>query len=43
MKINNKPYLIAEILLLRGLPEYVIKTITRLADDELQALKQKWI
>ncbi|WP_409289963.1 hypothetical protein V1498_04505 [Peribacillus sp. SCS-26] len=41
MRLTNKPYLIAEILLLRGLPEYVIKTITMLADEELQALKQK--
>ncbi|WP_290369283.1 hypothetical protein [Bacillus sp. CECT 9360] len=38
----KKPYLIAEILLERGLPVSVVKEITDLADQELQTLKRKW-
>ncbi|WP_155890011.1 hypothetical protein [Peribacillus kribbensis] len=43
MGIQDKPYLIAEILFLRGLPLNVIKTITSLADEELQSIKEKFI
>ena len=38
----KKPYLIAEILLLRGMPDFVIKEITALAECELFHLKRKW-
>ncbi|MFJ7974111.1 hypothetical protein JNUCC23_19015 [Peribacillus sp. JNUCC 23] len=37
----TKPYLIAEILLRRGLPENVVKEITRLAENEIVWLKKK--
>lgn len=42
MILLTKPYLIAEILLRRGLPEDVVKEITRLAENEIIWLKQKW-
>jgi hypothetical protein len=35
----NKPYLIAQILFERGMPELVIKEITALDENELQFLK----
>ncbi|WP_301950657.1 hypothetical protein [Bacillus sp. V59.32b] len=38
----KKPYLIAEILLERGLPVSVVKEITDLAEQELQTIKRKW-
>jgi hypothetical protein len=38
----KKPYLIAEILLNRGMPDLVIKEITALAECELFHLKRKW-
>ena len=38
----KKPYLIAEILLKRGMPDMVIKEITALAECELFLLKRKW-
>lgn len=38
----KKPYLIAEILLRRGMPDLVIKEITALAECELFLLKRKW-
>ncbi|MGE8078996.1 hypothetical protein [Peribacillus loiseleuriae] len=38
----TKPYLIADILLRRGLPENVVKEITRLAENEIVWLKKKW-
>lgn len=38
----KKPYLIAEILLKRGLPVSVVKEITDLAEHEIQLLKRKW-
>ena len=37
----KKPYLIAEILLRRGMPDFVIKEITALAECELFLLKRK--
>lgn len=37
----NKQFLIAEILLKRGMPDFVIKEITSVADDELLYLKKK--
>ena len=37
----KKPYLIAEILLKRGMPDLVIKEITALAECELFLLKRK--
>jgi hypothetical protein len=38
----KKPYLIAEILLRRGMPDYVIKEVTALEECELFLLKRKW-
>ncbi|MGG4153981.1 hypothetical protein [Peribacillus muralis] len=38
----KKPYMIAEILLRRGLPDYVIIEVTALAECELFLLKRKW-
>ncbi|MBK5443649.1 hypothetical protein ACFY5J_19340 [Peribacillus butanolivorans] len=38
----KKPYLIAEILLRRGVPDFVIKEVTALAECELFLLKRKW-
>ncbi|WP_285768982.1 hypothetical protein [Peribacillus sp. SI8-4] len=38
----KKPYLIAEILFRRGMPDCVIKEVTGLADCELLLLKRKW-
>ncbi|WP_409302307.1 hypothetical protein [Peribacillus sp. SCS-155] len=35
----SKPYLIAQILLERGMPEFVIKEITALDERELDILK----
>ncbi|WP_180954679.1 hypothetical protein [Bacillus sp. V5-8f] len=35
----KKPYLIAEILLKRGMPITVVKEITNLADHEIRRLK----
>lgn len=35
-------YLIAEILLERGLPETVVQAITKLGEPELDRLKSKW-
>ncbi|WP_158555777.1 hypothetical protein [Peribacillus glennii] len=37
----KKPYLIAEILLKRGMPLAVVKEITDLAEHEIQRLKRK--
>jgi hypothetical protein len=37
----KKPYLIAEILLERGLPVSVVKEITDLAEHEIQLLRRK--
>ncbi|MFD0051163.1 hypothetical protein ACFVHQ_17785 [Actinomycetes bacterium NPDC127524] len=41
MSSENKPYLIAEILLLRGLPISVIKEITALDVHEIKKIRQK--
>ncbi|SFC59339.1 hypothetical protein SAMN05443252_104504 [Bacillus sp. OV322] len=41
MSSENKPYLIAEILLLRGLPINVIKEITALDVNEIKKIRQK--
>lgn len=38
----EKQYLIAEILLERGLPDLVVKEITKLGEHELFFLKNKW-
>lgn len=38
----EKQYLIAEILLERGLPDLVVKEITKLGENELFFLKNKW-
>lgn len=38
----KKPYLIAEILINRGLPDKVVKEITAIAESELCFLKRKW-
>lgn len=38
----EKPYLIAEILIKRGLPAFVIKEITALKECELNPLIKKW-
>ncbi|MFF2501318.1 MULTISPECIES: hypothetical protein [Peribacillus] len=40
--MKKKPYLIAEILLKRGMPDYVIKEVTALKECELFLLKRKW-
>lgn len=37
----NKQFLIAEILLKRGMPDFVIKEITAVAEHELLYLKKK--
>ncbi len=42
MRIHKKPYLIAEILLLRKVPWYVIKEITAIAEEELEFLRLKY-
>ncbi|WP_419882035.1 hypothetical protein ACN6MY_21775 [Peribacillus sp. B-H-3] len=42
MSSENKPYLIAEILLLRGLPISVIKEITALDAHEIKRIRQKY-
>ena len=34
-------YLIAEILLKRGMPDFVVKEITAIAEQELLSLKKK--
>lgn len=41
-RVYEKPYLIAEILLRRGMPDYVIKEVTALKECELFLLKRKW-
>ncbi|WP_157951015.1 hypothetical protein [Peribacillus acanthi] len=41
MRNHNKPYLIAEILLLRNVPWFVIKEITEIAEEELEFLLRK--
>jgi hypothetical protein len=38
---HNKPYLIAEILLLRKVPWSVIKEITEICEEELEFLLRK--
>ncbi|MCK1985975.1 MULTISPECIES: hypothetical protein [Peribacillus] len=40
--MKKKPYLIAEILLKRGMADYVIKEMTALEECELFLLKRKW-
>ena len=37
----NKQFLIAEILLKRGLPDFVVKEITAVAEQDLLYLKKK--
>ena len=37
----NKQYLIAEILLRRGMPDFVVKEMTAVAEQELLYLKRK--
>ena len=37
----NKQFLIAEILLKRGMPDFVVKEITAIAEQELLCLKNK--
>jgi hypothetical protein len=37
----NKQFLIAEILLKRGMPDFVVKEITAIAEQELLFLKNK--
>jgi len=41
MTKEKKAYLIAEILLERSLPDYVIKVITDLAEEDIVYLKMK--
>lgn len=41
MTKEKKAYLIAEILLERSLPDYVIKVITDLAEEDIVYLKRK--
>ncbi|WP_180954314.1 hypothetical protein [Bacillus sp. M6-12] len=41
MNGTDKPYLIAEILIDRGMPAIVIKEITNFCDDELSKLMKK--
>lgn len=41
MTKEKKAYLIAEILLERSLPDYVIKVITDLAEEDITYLKMK--
>lgn len=41
MTKEKKAYLIAEILLERSLPDYVIKVITDLAEEDIDYLKMK--
>ncbi|MDQ0220260.1 hypothetical protein [Peribacillus cavernae] len=38
----KKAYLIAEILLERGMPVSVVKEITDLGEYEIQVLQRKW-
>ena len=41
MKRKNEAYLIAEILLNRQLPLYVIKEITAIAEEDLYVMQSK--
>ena len=41
MTKEKKAYLIAEILMERSLPDYVIKVITDLAEEDIVYLKMK--
>ncbi len=41
MDNKEKPYLIAEILLIRKMPAWVVREITKLADEELKFLMEK--
>ncbi|MGN1385767.1 MAG: hypothetical protein ACI4XS_04105 [Bacillus sp. (in: firmicutes)] len=41
MTKEKKAYLIAEILLERSMPDYVIRVITDLGEDDLLYLKEK--